>query len=69
MLELTELFVTNTYSNVNIKKQIQFCPGFFKIDNKLAGCRKTRLNLVLFFYIFLCYSTFLMIGECVLLLC
>ena len=33
-----------------------------------AGYRKRRLNLALFFVFILCRSTFLLIGECVLLL-
>jgi len=34
-----------------------------------AGCRKRRLNLALVFAYTLCCSTFLLIGECVFLLC
>ena len=34
-----------------------------------AGCRKSRLNLALFFVSILCCSTILLIGECMLLLC
>jgi len=34
-----------------------------------ATCRKRRLNLGLVFVFILCCSTFLLIGECVLLLC
>ena len=34
-----------------------------------AGCRKRRLNLALVFMFVLCCNTFLLIGECMLLVC
>jgi len=47
-------------------------PFFFTFSlliSSVACLNKRRLNLALVFYVFiLCYSTFLLIGECVLLL-
>jgi len=34
-----------------------------------AGCRKRQLNLALVFFAFVCCSMFLLIGECLVLLC
>jgi len=35
-----------------------------------TGCRKRRLNLALVFFVFiLCCNAFLLVGQCVLLLC
>ena len=66
MLPTCPLFVHYflTYLFLYLSFPLRIDPLCFQV-----GCPKRRLNLALVFVFILCCSTFLLIGECMLLLC